>query len=217
MHKELEIKKRFSAWFEPNSRDFVEGSDYIGVYLQVRSNQHGAVKDVQDYQLTLDMAKHICLMSRTEKGKQARTYLIQLEKDWNSPERVMARALQLANRKINTLETHVEEMKPKAIFADAVSASKTTILIGELSKLLKQNGVEMGQKRMFEWLRNNGYLIKRNGTDRNMPTQKAMELGLFEIKETTVTHSDGHITVSKTTKVTGKGQQYFVNKFVGAK
>ena len=111
-------------------------------------------------------------------------------------------------------EKAVEEMTPKAIFADAVSVSKTSILIGELAKLLKQNGVEMGEKRLFEWLRNNGYLIKRGGADRNTPTQKSMELKLFEVKETPVIHSNGNVTVSKTTKVTGKGQQYFINKFL---
>lgn len=103
--------------------------------------------------------------------------------------------------------------KPKVLFADAVSASKTTILIGELAKLLKQNGVNVGQNRLFDWLRQNGFLISRKGTDYNMPTQRSMELGLFEIKETSVSHSDGHITVSKTPKVTGKGQVYFINKF----
>lgn len=115
--------------------------------------------------------------------------------------------------KRKALETQIEEAKPKVLFAEAVETSKTSILIGELAKILKQNGYDMGQKRMFAWLRNNGYLIKRNGADHNMPTQKAMELGLFEIKETAVTHSDGHITVSKTPKITGKGQIYFINKF----
>lgn len=110
-------------------------------------------------------------------------------------------------------ERQLEEAKPKMIFADAVSASDTTILIGDLAKLIKQNGHQIGQKRLFEWLRTNGYLIKRKGADYNSPTQKSMELGLFKIKETAITHSDGHVTVSKTVKVTGKGQQYFINKF----
>ena len=115
--------------------------------------------------------------------------------------------------KRKALEIKIEEQKPKVIFAEAVETSKTLILIGDLAKLIKQNGTDMGQKRMFTWLRDNGYLIKRQGSDYNMPTQKAMELGLFEIKETAVTHSDGHITVNKTPKVTGKGQIYFINKF----
>lgn len=99
------------------------------------------------------------------------------------------------------------------IFADAVSASENTVLIGELAKLIKQNGQEIGQKRLFEWLRKNGYLIKQKCADYNMPTQRAMEMGLFRIKKTAITHSDGHVTVSRTVKVTGKGQQYFINKF----
>lgn len=119
--------------------------------------------------------------------------------------------------RIKELESDTQRMKPKEIFADAVSASDQTILIGDLAKLIKQNGHDIGQKRMFEWLRNNGYLIKRQGADYNSPTQRAMELGLFHIKETAVTHSDGHVTVSKTVKVTGKGQAYFVNKLLGAK
>lgn len=112
------------------------------------------------------------------------------------------------------LTAKIEQDRPKVIFADAVSVSKTSILVGELAKLLKQNGVEIGQNRLFEWLRTNGYLIKRNGTDFNMPTQRAMETGLFEVKETVVTHSDGHTSISKTPKVTGKGQQYFINAFL---
>lgn len=119
--------------------------------------------------------------------------------------------------RIKELESDTQRMKPKEIFADAVSASDQTILIGDLAKLIKQNGHDIGQKRMFEWLRNNGYLIKRQGADYNSPTQRAMELGLFRIKETAVTHSDDHVTVSKTVKVTGKGQAYFVNKLLGAK
>ena len=137
---------------------------------------------------------------------------------------LMAKAVLIAqatikerDARIAELESDTQRMKPKEIFADAVSASEQTILIGDLAKLIKQNGHDMGQKRMFEWLRNNGYLIKRQGADYNSPTQRAMELGLFRIKETAVTHSDGHVTVSKTVKVTGKGQTYFVNKLLGAK
>lgn len=113
------------------------------------------------------------------------------------------------------LQADNERMRPKEIFADAVATSQTSILIGDLAKLLKQNGVETGQKRFFEWLRENGYLIKRKGTDWNMPTQKAMERGLFEVKESAVNNPDGSVRINKTTKVTGKGQQYFINKFLG--
>ena len=112
------------------------------------------------------------------------------------------------------LEQQIEEQRPKIIFAESVETSKTSILIGDLAKIIKQNGTNTGQKRMFAWLRDNGYLIKRQGSDYNMPTQKAMERGLFEIKETAITHSDGHITINRTVKVTGKGQMYFINKFI---
>ena len=113
------------------------------------------------------------------------------------------------------LQLEATENKPKVIFADAVSVSEGTILIGELAKILKGNGIEIGQNRLFEKLRRDGYLIKRKGTDYNAPTQRAMDLGLFRVKETAITHSDGHVTISKTTKVTGKGQQYFINLFLG--
>lgn len=113
------------------------------------------------------------------------------------------------------LQLQAAQDKPKVVFANAVSASDGTILIGELAKILKGNGIEIGQNRLFERLRQDGFLIKRKGTDYNAPTQKAMELGLFKVKETAITHSDGHVTISKTTKVTGKGQQYFVNYFLG--
>lgn len=112
------------------------------------------------------------------------------------------------------LEATIEEQKPKVIFANAVSASHTSILVGEFAKLMRQNGVNLGQNRMFAWLRENGYLINRKGSDKNMPTQKSMEFGLFEIKETTINHSDGHISINKTPKITGKGQLYFADKLL---
>lgn len=129
----------------------------------------------------------------------------------------LAQNLKAEQEKRRALEVKMEEQKPKVLFAESVEAAKTSILIGELAKLLKQNGINIGQNRLFEWLRNNGYLIRRQGSDYNMPTQRAMEMGLFEIKETTITHSDGHIHVSKTPKVTGKGQVYFVNLFVSGR
>lgn len=139
-----------------------------------------------------------------------------IEKVLLNPDTIINLASQLKSEREKriALEGRVEEDKPKVIFADAVSTAKTSILIGELAKLLKQNGVDMGQNRLFKWMREHGYLIKREGIDYNMPTQRSMEQGLFEIKETAITHSDGHISVSKTPKVTGKGQQYFVNLFL---
>ncbi|HHK6365910.1 TPA: phage antirepressor KilAC domain-containing protein, partial [Streptococcus pneumoniae] len=146
--------------------------------------------------------------------KQVRQYFIQVEKDFNSPEKIMARALLMADQKVHKLEAQIEADKPKVLFADAVSASHTSILVGELAKLISQNGYKIGANRLFSWMRENGYLIKRKGSDWNMPTQRSMDLKLFEIKETNVQHADGHITVNKTPKVTGKGQQYFIDKFL---
>lgn len=131
-----------------------------------------------------------------------------------SDEELIARALMVAKHKIEERDKQIEVLKPKALFADAVSASKTSILIGDLAKLIKQNGHDIGQRRLFQWMRDKGYLIKQQGASWNMPTQKSMDMGLFEIKETTITHSDGHISISKTVKVSGKGQVYFVNKFI---
>lgn len=126
----------------------------------------------------------------------------------------LATTLKEEQEKRKALESKVEIDRPKVLFADAVSTSKTAILVGDMAKLLKQNGVDIGQKRLFQWLRDNGYLIKQQGASWNMPTQYSMDMGLFEVKETTITHSDGHISISKTVKVTGKGQVYFINKFL---
>ncbi len=138
-----------------------------------------------------------------------------------SEDELVLKAMTVLNKKVENLrlqneklKNRIEEQKPKVLFADSVETSKTSVLIGELAKIIKQNGHDIGQNRLFKWLRNNNYLISRRGTDYNMPTQKSMNLQLFEVKETTITHSDGHISISKTPKVTGKGQVYFVNKFV---
>lgn len=130
---------------------------------------------------------------------------------------IMAKAILLAQKTIEGQKAQIAEMTPKALFADAVSASSTSILVGDLAKLIRQNGMDIGQNRLFDWLRNNGYLIKAKGMSWNMPTQRSMDMGLFEVKETSITHSDGHISVNKTVKVTGKGQIYFVNKLVPKK
>ena len=154
------------------------------------------------------------MQSHTELGRKYRKYFIELERKWNDPQEVVKRGYAILQNENTQLKLENDQMKPKALFADAVSVSKTTILVSELAKILRQNGVNIGANRLFAWMRENGYLISRKGTDWNMPTQRSMELGLFNIKETTITHSDGHTTISKTTKVTGKGQQYFINKFL---
>ena len=139
-----------------------------------------------------------------------------LEKVLLSPDTLMQLAQNLKDEqeKRKALEAQIESQKPAVLFTGAVETSKTSILIGELAKMLKQNGVNIGQNRLFEWLRQHGYLIKRNGTDYNMPTQRSMDMGLFEIKETTINNPDGSIKISKTPKVTGKGQVYFINLFL---
>lgn len=133
-----------------------------------------------------------------------------------NPDFIIGLATQLKDEQAKTAALTADNavMKPKALFADAVSISETTILVGDMAKLLKQNGIDIGAKRFFAWLRENGFLIKRQGAHYNSPTQRAMELKLFKVKETAITHSDGHVTVNKTPKVTGKGQQFFVNLFL---
>ncbi|PTJ81706.1 oxidoreductase [Mammaliicoccus sciuri] len=215
LHKALEVKTPYKKWFERMSEyGFEENIDYstVGQNCPIAN---GGFQFVTDHALTLDTAKEIAMIQRSEPGKRARQYFIQIEKAWNSPEMIMQRALKIANGTIYQLETQIEKDKPKVLFADAVATTKTSILVGELAKIIKQNGVEIGQRRLFEWLRQNGFLIKRKGVDYNMPTQYSMERELFEIKETSITHSDGHVSISKTPKVTGKGQQYFINKFLG--
>lgn len=220
LHSGLAINTRFNDWFSRMTEyGFESGKDF---YSKMSKTSETGGRPAVDYQISVDMAKQICMIQRSEKGKQYRQYFIDLEKAWNTPEQVMARALKLADRTIDTLKEdnkklidENERMKPKEIFADAVSASTSSILIGDLAKLLRQNGVDIGAKRLFEYLRNHGYLIKRKGSDWNMPTQKSMNMGLFEIKESTHIDGNGCNIVTRTPKATGKAQIYFVNKFVG--
>lgn len=218
LHEFLGVKTLYKDWF-PRMIEygFTEGNDFNPLKNeQVRfEGNREVVRELTDHLLTIDMAKEIAMIQRTDRGKQARQYFIQVEKDYNSPEKIMARALRIAEKELSTLKLDVERMKPKEIFADSVASSHTSILIGELAKILKANGHETGQKRLFETLRQDGFLIKRKGSDFNMPTQKSMELGLMEIKETTINNADGSIRLNKTTKVTGKGQIYFVNRYCG--
>ena len=213
LHEALEVKTPYSMWFDRMVEyGFTENQDFL-LNNFVKQTGRGGHNKV-DHIIKLDMAKEIAMIQRTDRGKQVRQYFIQVEKDFNSPEKIMARALLMADRRVNKLEAQIEADKPKVLFADAVSASHTSILVGDLAKLISQNGYKIGGNRLFVWLRENGYLIKRKGSDWNMPTQRSMEMKLFEIKESTITHPDGHISVSKTVKVTGKGQQYFINKFL---
>ena len=214
LHETLGVKTRYNDWFNRMTEfGFTKNEDYLAI-TQKRVTAQGNATNQTDHIIKLDMAKEIAMIQRTDKGKEVRKYFIQVEKDFNSPEKIMARALLMADKKVHKLEAQIEADRPKVLFADAVSASKSSCLIGELAKILKQNGIDIGQNKLFQWLRSNGYLISRRGDSWNQPTQKSIQLGLFELKKTNINHADGHTTTNTTTKVTGKGQQYFINKFL---
>lgn len=220
LYEGLKIKSNFTTWFDRMCEYGFAELDFKKCFPNLESGCNGG-QNMVDYEISIDMAKQICMIQRTDKGKQYRQYFIDLEKAWNTPEQVMARALKIANNEIEKLKSDnrvliedAERMKPKEIFADAVAASASSILVGDLAKLICQNGHKIGQKRLFEWMRETGYLIK-SGSSRNMPTQRAMEQKLFEVKESSIANPDGSVRVTRTTKVTGKGQIYFINKFAG--
>lgn len=224
LHEALGVKEKYTEWFKRMCEfGFTENEDYLLVSEKTETNNpKNPFTVITNHALTIPMAKELCMLQRNDKGKEFRQYFIAVENQWNTPEAVMSRALKMANAKLEEIKhtnfylcQKIEADKPKVLFADAVATAKTSILIGELAKILKQNGIDTGEKRLFEWLRGNGYLIKRKGTDYNAPTQQSMDMNLFEVKETAISHSDGHTTVNKTTKVTGKGQAYFINKFLG--
>ncbi|MDK8500687.1 phage antirepressor KilAC domain-containing protein [Corynebacterium pseudodiphtheriticum] len=220
LHAFLEVTTAYKDWFPRMvTYGFEEGKDYV------LKNEHldlaAGMSQRKNHIISLDMAKEISMIQRTERGKQARQYFIecerqakqmapQLPQDYASALRELAASVEEKEK----AQAELEAARPKVVFADAVATSKSEILIGELAKILRGNGIQIGQTRLFTWMRENGFLIRRKGTDWNMPTQRAMELGLFRIKETAVTHSGGHTTVNKTPKVTGTGQQYFVERFL---
>lgn len=224
LHGFLEVGADYRHWFPRMCEyGFTEGVDFNPVKID-RVQQEGnrtVTRQIDDAALTIDMAKELCMIQRNEKGKQARQYFLQLERDWNSPEKVMARALKIADQKINALTEsnralteQIERDAPKVQFADAVSASPDSILIGEMAKLLKKNGVDTGEKRLFAWMRENGYLIKRVARDRNTPTQWAVEQGYLTVKEVTFKRL-GKDAVKITPLVTGKGQRHLLALFAG--
>ncbi len=214
LHDALQIQTKFKDWFPRMAEyGFTEGEDFNPLkfeQVQIEGNRQ-VTREVKDYQITLEMAKQICMIQRTDIGKQYREYFLQLEKEWNSPEKVMARALDYAHKTIAELTLKNEEMKPKALFADSVSASDDCILMRDLAKLIKQNGVNIGGNRLWDWMREHEYICKGS----TQPTQLAMDMGLFHVIERTVQISNGSPRLKTTTKVTGKGQQYFINKFLG--
>ncbi len=224
----LGCTERFQSWFERQLQyGFVEGVDYVGCKVfNTLANQ-----ELQDYAMTISMAKEVSMIQRNEKGKEARTYFIACEKkltELAAPSYMIEDPIKRAEKWIEEQKQlkqlaaenekqaeKIEQDKPKVLFADAVCTSKRSCLVAELAKILQQNGVNIGQNRLFKWLRNNGYLCQK-GQYYNQPTQKAMELGLFEIKKTSINKPDGSVLVTSTTKVTGRGQVYFVNKFLKA-
>ena len=213
LHEFLEVKTAYKDWFPRMCEyGFTEGEDFCSFLSESTGG-----RPAQDAALSIDMAKEICMLQRNEKGKMARQYFLQLEKDWNSPEKVMARALQIADKKIKELEEHKLALEaeakvnaPLVLFAKGVEGSSNSILVRDYSKILRQNGIPVGGNRLFEWFRGNGYLIRRQGRDYNMPTQRSVEMGLFEVKEIVVSHTSGTQT-HRTPLITGKGQTYFYN------
>lgn len=189
LYEQLNIKTAFKDWFPRMCEyGFEEGKDFCS-----KMSESTGGRPSKDADISIDMAKQICMIQRSPEGNRT------IDK--------------LKTEKAALIEDN-ERMKPKEIFADAVTASKDSILIGDLAKILKQKGIDIGQNRLFQKLRNNGYLIQRRGPSWNMPTQKSMEMRLFEVEERTITNPDGTTKIRKTTKVTGKGQQYFINKLL---
>lgn len=213
LHSFLEVKTAYKDWFPRMTEyGFVEGIDYVSFIESVGAQNRARTYDQLNHNLSIDMAKEIAMIQRSEKGKLARQYFLEIERRWNSPEMVMKRALEYANEQVLKLESKIEEQKPKVLLAESIENSNDLILIGELAKILKQNGVNIGQNRLFERLRGMGYLVK-SGSQKNSPTQRSVDLGLFRIIEGAYNNGDV-VKITKTTKVTGKGQKYFVNKFL---
>ena len=164
LHEALEVRTEYKKWFSRMTEyGFNENEDFLKVTQKCHTP--GGLQDMTDHIIKLDMAKEIAMIQRTDKGKQVRAYFIQIEKDYNSPEKIMARALLMADKKVHKLEAQIEADRPKVLFADAVSASHTSILVGDLAKLISQNGYKIGANRLFAWLREKNYLIKRKGSD----------------------------------------------------
>lgn len=205
LHEFLEVNTRYDIWFNRmTDYGFVENIDFVDV-VQKRTTSHGRLHDMTDHHLKLDMAKEIAMVQRSEKGKEARQYFLQVEKMWNSPEMIIKRAMEIQQRKIIELETLIENEKRYTNFGKVVEVSDGAINVGTFAKLIyEKHGVNIGRNKLLEWLRDNGYLIK-GGREKNFPKQQYIEQGLFELKPTIVKRTDGDIQ-SGTPMVTGKGQ-----------
>lgn len=220
LHMALDVKTPYTMWFDRMKEyGFSDSADFFTKMLESTGG-----RPTIDHLMTLSMAKEIAMLQRTDKGKQVRQYFIQIEEDWNRPEKIIARALIVSNRLLDdaraqlTLATEQIALDaPKVRFAESVEGSKSCILIRELAKVLKQNGYDTGEKRLFETLRRDGYLIRSEGADHNTPTQRSMNMGLFVIKKRSISTPNGETIVQTTPTVTGKGQVYFVNRYCGVK
>lgn len=208
LHKRLEVKYDFARWVNSNFSEFVENVDFSRGHIDVSANRYGGKKNIDDYDLTVDMAKHLCLLSKTEKGRQCRQYLIDLEKAWNTPEQVMARALEIAHKTIDKIKNQNalliidnERMKPKEEFFDAVAGSKDAIEIGKVAKVLNYPGI--GRNKLFEILRDKGISMKDN-----IPYQKYIDNGCFRTIEQKYNTPDGETRINIKTLVYQKGVDY---------
>ena len=219
LHKALGIEKRFSAWFETNSQGFIENEDFSRAYLKVQANRYGGEQDLQDYDLSVDMAKHICLMSRTDKGKKCRQYLIDLEKAWNTPEQVMARALKMADKTIAKLQSDnhrlteqvnvkdqiIGELKPRADYTDKILQNKGLVTITQIAKDYGMTGQEMNQK-----LHELGIQYKQSG--QWLLYKDYQKLGYTHSETVDITRADGRADIKMNTKWTQKGRLFIYNK-----
>lgn len=223
LHKSLEVKTQYSKWFERMCEyGFNENTDFIAI-SQKRLTAQGNETTYTDHQLTIDMAKELCMIQRNEKGKYFRQYFIEVEKAWNSPEMIMGRALQIAQRQLDSIKAENKQLtekieidKPKVAFADAVIGTDDSIPIGDFAKVLRQNGIKIGQNRLFAKLRELGWLIK-SGASKNCPTQRGCESGYFEVEEKIFREWTGDQRLVMKTKITPKGQIYFIKKFISEK
>ncbi len=222
LHMALDVQTRYNDWFARMCEyGFTEGVDF---YSNLSKTSEVGGRPSVDHLMTLSMAKEIAMLQRTDKGKEVRRYFIQLEEDWNTPEKVVARALIYSNKMLSDARAQLSAAKqqiaidaPKVRFAESVAGSDGSILIRELAKILKQNGYDTGERRLFHQLRIDGYLIRSESADHNTPTQRAMNMGLFVIQKRSIVTPKGETLVQTTTRVTGKGQVYFVNKYCPAK
>ena len=222
LHMVLDVKTRYNDWIPRMCEyGFTEGKDF---YSKMSKTSEVGGRPSTDHLMALSMAKEIAMLQRTDKGKEVRQYFIQIEEDWNRPEKIIARALIVSNRLLDDARAQLTAATkqialdaPKVRFAESVEGSDSSILIRELAKVLEQNGYDTGEKRLFETLRRDGYLIRSEGADHNTPTQRAMNMGLFVIQKRSIVTPKGETLVQTTTRVTGKGQVYFVNKYCPAK